>query len=144
MTTDDMLMAAQRLNLPELIEQTMEDTKTAYVGAQQQQMLHGLTSNGEQIGRYRSAKYAAAKAQLNPLAGEGNVDLRLTGAFFEGMFLDVRGSDAFAVDSTDEKSPQLQEKYGAVIFGLGGDYLEQYADVAQPALVDKIQMQLSR
>ena len=129
-----MLQAALKLNTPEVIEKVMMDSAEDYKNLQRNQMLHGLNSKGQKIGKYRNPIYARMKAQLNPLAGEGNVDLKLTGDFQSDMFLDVRG-DTFIVDSADEKSQQLQTRYGEEIFGLDTDYKQQFADLARPKTV---------
>jgi len=75
------------------------------------QLLEGKKANGQPIGKYRSLKYAAKKAQQNPLAGFGNVDLNLTGAFQSAVFLSVT-STSFIFESPDEKTAMLIGKYG--------------------------------
>jgi hypothetical protein len=134
---DEAMEAAQSIDMAGLVEETMEATATNYLMLNKDQMLHGLTSTGDQIGRYRNPAYAAMKAQLNPLAGDGNVDLKLTGAYQGGMFVERR-SDGLYVDSTDEKAPQLRARYGSTMFGLDDDYAQQFVDVAQPVLVEKV------
>lgn len=64
--------------------------------------------------QYKSKSYATFKLFLNPL---GVVDLRLTGAFYAGFFINA---DKFPVEfnSSDGKTGVLAEKYGAAIFGL--------------------------
>lgn len=80
------------------------------------QLLKGVDSDFLPIHpAYRSQWYAAYKLSLNPL---GVVDLRLTGAFYDGFFIEA---DKFPVtfSSHDSKAPLLAEKYGSAIFGLG-------------------------
>lgn len=79
------------------------------------QLLKGVDSDALPLKPvYKSERYAAFKLTLNP---EGVVDLRLTGAFYHGFFIEA---DKFPVifDSTDEKTSELKSRYGDKIFGL--------------------------
>jgi hypothetical protein len=134
---DEAMERAQRIDMEALVEETTRDTATNYLTLNKDQMLHGLTSTGEKIGTYRNPAYAAMKAQLNPLAGDGNVDLKLTGAYQGAMFVERR-TDGLYVDSTDEKALKLRAQYGSTMFGLDDDYAQQYVDIAQPVLVEKV------
>lgn len=113
------------LNVSDQSQFAIDDTRGQLVLKQQMQMLHGLDAKGEKIGKYRNPEYAAAKYAMNPLAGEGYVDLRLTKQFFNDQFVDVR-TDVFVIDSGDPKTRLLVQKYGEDIFGLNKDYKAEY------------------
>lgn len=79
------------------------------------QLRAGITNKGTEVQPpYQSESYAEFKKTLNPA---GVVDLKLTGAFWEGFFMKA---DKFPITfgSTDEKTPELVEKYGEDIFGV--------------------------
>lgn len=70
----------------------------------------GKTPQGDRIGFYRNRGYSLFKRSLNPLAS-GTVDLRLTGSFYRGTYLDEQNGK-FLFDSHDDKAPELFAKYG--------------------------------
>ena len=82
-----------------------------------EQMLEGIKKTGEKIGTYKSARYAARKAELNPKAGKGNVDLKFTGRFQKAMKTEIKGGN-IDIASTDKKAGKLISKYGTDIYGL--------------------------
>jgi hypothetical protein len=141
-TINSMISATQGLDLQFLIENSLIETAEDYKGLQKDQMLHGLASDGTQIGKYRNPQYAAKKAEMNPLAGQGNVDLRLTGDFFAGIFTDVR-ADSIIVDSADQKSSALQSKYGEKIFGLDDDSKAEYVEQVRPVFIQMVTDELN-
>ena len=53
------------------------------------------------------------------------------------MFVDV-GSDVIEIDSMDNKSEELKDKYEEKIFGLSGDSRHWYVSDAMPVLIEKI------
>lgn len=77
----------------------------------------GELPDGSRIGYYRNQAYRIFKRGLNPTAS-GTVDLILTGSFTRQLFVeDVRPS-LFRFDSRDDKSNELETKYGKDIWGL--------------------------
>lgn len=142
-TINSLLTSVQRLDLPLLIENSLIETAADYIGLQKDQMLHGLNAKGKQIGRYRSESYARRKAAMNPLAGEGNVDLKDKGDFFSEIFTDVR-SEEIVVDSADQKSAALQKKYGEDIFGLDSDSKNEYVKEVRPVFLEMVTDQLNK
>lgn len=141
-TINSLLTAVQSVDLQFLIESSLTETSEDYKGLQRQQMLKGLKSDGTLIGKYRSQTYANKKASMNPLAGQGNVDLKLTGSFYNEIFTDVR-SDSIVVDSADQKSAALQEKYGETIFGLDDDSKSEYVEQLRPVFTQTVADQLN-
>lgn len=77
----------------------------------------GLRPDYKKIGNYRSDSYAFRKNNLNPLAGFGNVDLMLTGAFANSLF-PIKKTTGFIFESSDSKLGDLISKYGMDIMGL--------------------------
>jgi len=89
----------------------------AIEGLNKDQLLNAKDSNDNIVGRYRSPAYAEYKAQLNPKAGDYNVDLKLRGDFYSGFKLTVNGA-SYTITSLDWKTDKLKKKYGNYIFGL--------------------------
>lgn len=107
----------QALNIQEVAADAIEESSDVILREQKNQLLRGERADGKKIGRYRSPIYAAKKAALNPLAGFGNMDWRLTGALHNNIFLDVRDA-SFVLDSGDPKMGKLVEEFGDPM-GLG-------------------------
>lgn len=93
----------------------------------QTQMLQGKTKKNEGIGSYRQPEYADFKFSLSSEAGKGNVDLRLTGAFYKAMAMKITGEN-IDIKSADKKAVALQSKYGTDIFGLTKDNWQIWLD----------------
>lgn len=106
-----------RINIAELVKEAVEDNKEDLVLSQLQQMIEGRTATGKKIGKYKNKKYKQKKFDLNPLAGYGNVDLKLQGYFHKGVKV-FFFSTSFFFKSTDWKNDILTEKYGEDIWGL--------------------------
>lgn len=124
------------VNFNEVIEQAVEITAKDLSRKQQDQMLHGLNAEGDKIGKYKNPRYAEKKYAMNPLAGKGNVDLKLTGAFQKDIVVDAR-EISVVIDSADVKSAMLQKKYGKV-FGLNKEYAGSYASQQMGPAATKI------
>lgn len=78
------------------------------------QLLEGVDSRGKSLGEYSSILYAQFKKKLN---SRGVVDLKVTGEFWEGFFVDA-SEWPVKVDSNDWKRNKLVKQYGKDIFGL--------------------------
>jgi hypothetical protein len=94
----------------------------------------GQLPDGSIIGRYRNADYASDKYNINPLAN-GNVDLMLTRAFVNNMFVEQVRPKAFLFNSTDYKTDKLIGKYSIDIMGINQEYWEKrQVDIYLPVL----------
>ena len=111
-----------------IIQEGIFETKNEIVEYQKGQMLRGLKSTGAIIGKYKNKDYAIKKANMNPLAGINNVDLRLTGEFQRNIKLKFFSS-SFEIFSTDWKFEELSNKYGNEIFGLSVPYRAEYSEL---------------
>lgn len=108
------------------IPDAIVETKNELIEYQKSQMLHGLNAEGSKIGRYKNKDYARKKANMNPLAGYWQVDLRYRGEFHRNM--DVKFfTNSFQVFSRDEKYDMLTEKYGETIWGLNDEFARDYS-----------------
>jgi len=132
----------ESLNINELAREAVEETKQEIISLQRDQMLHGLKKDGSKIGKYKDDKYAAKKFSKNPLAGFGNVDLKLENDFQNDIFVDVR-VNTLVIDSADEKTPKLIDDYGDP-FGLEKERLDKYNSISQKVLNKKIINKVTR
>lgn len=86
----------------------------------------GQKADGSLVGYYNSVPYALEKNRMNPKPGFMRADLKLTGAFYRGMWLSVNRT-SFEIDSKDRKSSELKGKYGDTIFGLSDENKSEYS-----------------
>jgi hypothetical protein len=123
---NELIKRVEALNMHDIIGEAIEATKDELKIKQQDQMLDG-EGKSRKIGRYRNLSYAGRKQLINPKPGFGNVDLKLKGAFQKGIRITV-GNDSVGFDSTDEKAPELKQKYGEDnIFGLNKGNASDYS-----------------
>ena len=125
-TIDELLQNLKSLNLREQVPKLVEQTSYEITALNQAQLYFGVDSTVSPLTRYRSRSYAEKKNLQNPKPGFGNPDLFLTGAFYKGISVVVKGYD-YEITSTDSKSDDLEKKYGSQIFGLAPKNKEKYA-----------------
>lgn len=113
----DMLEKVERFDINEAAMEILSELSGDIEEVQKGQLLHGETPEGTKITPdYASPDYEAYKYAMNGLAGLGTPDLRLTGAFYNGVYFRVNGTE-WEISSTDSKTEELEEKYRP-IFGL--------------------------
>ncbi len=119
-TIDDVIKNFQSLHLEAEVPRIIQKLSAEMVDYNLHQLEMGLTSDGITITpRYRNAKYAAFKNTLDPTAGYGVPNLKLTGDFYAGFHVQLKGM-VFEFGSRDSKSALLEGVYGknGGIFGL--------------------------
>ncbi len=108
-------LVAAKEALPDVSEDSIDQTKSDWIELNQDQMLRGQNREGEKLGRYKNTKYAAMKNRLNALPGLGNKDYRLHSDYYKGMFL-VVDNGMIRQGSIDEKAKWLEngtdKRYG--------------------------------
>lgn len=112
-------LRAFRDSLPMLLEDIIRDKEDVIVSAIADDQLYrrGINGKGEKIMSY--APYKPITIQIKKKKGQPTtrVTLRDTGDFHKSMFV-VFDSEGFYITSSDEKTPELIEKYGEEIFRL--------------------------
>lgn len=74
--------------------------------------------------------------------GSGPIKLFDTGRFYDGFFVERKGSFPITI-SSDNKVEMLTKRYGDEIFGLTRESIKELAEnVIQPILVEKIREEL--
>lgn len=106
------LRRAKTITLPLLQEDTRKVIQRSpkLLRLKTNEFRRGENSEGGRIGYYRNPNYRLFKQQLNPIAN-GTVDLILTGQFTRGLFVESKRNSIFYFDSTDDKAPDLFERY---------------------------------
>lgn len=115
----------RRQILKKSVADSLNETSKQWIALNDAQMTAGLTSENKKIGKYRSKEYADYKFQLNPFAGKGNVDLRLTGAFYRAKYVIIQGNKLIS-GSKDPKNDDLEDAYGEKIHGLNPANMKRY------------------
>lgn len=126
---DDMYESVKRLDLrrqiPIIIENTADQILMLNAAQMYQQNVDG---DGAKITpEYRSDSYEEMKIRMNPNLGPGEVDLFLTGAFYNSRELVVTQEDYF-IEAYDNKASDLLEKYGERILELTEESKTEYAE----------------
>lgn len=139
---EQLIKNLEAVDMNDVIEESVEATRDDLARLQKLQLLSGEKSDDTKIGKYRNKNYAAKKYAQNPLAGLGNVDLRLTGDFYSGIIIDPRDR-AVIIDSDDPKTDALTKKYGKNIFGLNTEFGAEYGkEHMGPVATGKIKKQI--
>jgi len=129
-----------RFDINKEVRETIEETAESVADFNRKQLFEGIRATGADI----KPAYAPLTILIKDQKGQptDRVTLKDTGAFYEGIFVDVN-SESFDIDSTDEKSEALKAKYGERIFGLTPENKGEYAMFTFfPALRDKITKKL--
>jgi hypothetical protein len=125
MTIKEFNTRLKALSLELEAKKVIEAKPNEYLDEQRDQLTAGFDSKGQRLESYKLYDYAIYKNKINALPGMWNPDLKLTGAFYNRMFISVNPTAVIA-NSTDDKSQMLTEKYGKLIWGLGNDALFEY------------------
>lgn len=133
-------MKALKQNIRPVAEATARQLAPDFEDAQREQLRHGTSAKGGRLRPYRSPAYAKKKAAMNSLPGYGNPDLKLTGAFYRGIKINITGSK-IRLYSTDQKAPMLLQKYSEdAVFGLTPPNLADFTETKyKPAYKQNLQ-----
>lgn len=101
--------------LPSIMGDCVTDYREEIVDLNVEQLMRGETPEQTPIRpSYRNKQYARYKQSINSRPPFGIPDLILTGSFSRSIRVNVYVT-GFELQATDRKTPQLLEKYGAVI-----------------------------
>jgi hypothetical protein len=143
-TVDEFLTSIQKIDIPYQIELSLIDSASDYVQIQQEQIRNGLRRDDKPIfnlitgSDQYSPGYAKKKGKSSP------IDLYDTGSFSEGIFLHVDNITEAVVDSADDKTESLIERYGNEIFGLNTASMGEFLPLAKETLIQTISEALNQ
>lgn len=129
----------ESINVLDAAKTSIDLTKDYAVSQQKLQLFQGIDADDLKIIPSYSAK--TKKIKLAKGQPTDRVTLRDTGAFYAGIRIDVVG-EVIRTDSVDEKSGDLQARYGGEIFGMGTNYRERYIKVLLPEFVKQVKAYL--
>lgn len=106
-------------NLPLHLEDAIRDKEDVIISAIADDQLYrrGINGKEEKIMSYMPYSPVTIKIKTDKGQPTTRVTLKDTGAFHDSMFI-VFDVDGFYITSSDEKTPELIEKYGEEIFRL--------------------------
>jgi hypothetical protein len=126
MTFGSLLDDMRKLDLEAIAVESITETIPQILDRNKRQLYHGLTSEGQNLRKYRRRKYAEVKNEMNPLPGLGNPDFFFTGDFYNNFFGAIYGEDV-VVNSRNWKATKLEARDGADhIYGLGTEEHQGY------------------
>jgi hypothetical protein len=137
-----MIQRFEGLDTRQIIQESFEESADAYADINASQMFGGRNKEGDPI----KPTYARLTVEIKQSKGQptDRVTLRDTGDFYKGIYVKLEGTQ-IVVDSTDEKSLDLQDKYGPEIFGLTADNTREFVfgpfwSVIKQKLNDRLQL----
>ncbi|MDB5288526.1 MAG: hypothetical protein JWR05_3475 [Mucilaginibacter sp.] len=125
-----------RAELPNMVLQTSYEITALIVGQKEL----GQLSTGEKVTpSYGSNYYSTKKEQLNPLAGYGTPDGRLTGAFDAGLGVTIKGDEYNVESNVDYAQNESLTQYGPDFIRLSDENMTAYCeDTLAPVIHDYI------
>lgn len=125
MALSSLINKFEKIKVIDIVRDAANNTAEDWAELNREQLLHGLNSQGQPVGEYRSPVYAEVKNRINPLPGFGVPDLKNTGAFHDAIFMRAKGGQVIT-SSSDWKLSVLEKKYGKSILGLNSEYKKLY------------------
>jgi hypothetical protein len=128
--------------MDELVLRSAMQNESIIVDLNTKNLSEGKDVNGNPIQpSYASPKYAQYKQSLGSLAPMGTPDLKLTGDYYSGKYLQKMNEGWLEMHSTDWKEKQLNAKYGE-IEGLPKDSIKEANEYILPDLIKNIKNEL--
>lgn len=133
------LKKLESIDVGEAARVAITNTKDFAVAQQRLQLFQGIGADDLKI----IPSYSAKTKRIKITKGQpiDRVTLRDTGAFYAGIRIDVVG-EVIRTDSINEKSQDLQGRYGGEIFGMGTNYRTRYVKILKPEFVKQIKLKL--
>lgn len=133
------LKKLESINVLEAARISITNTKDYAIAQQKLQLFQGIGADDLKIIPSYTKKTIAIKIRKGQPVDR--VTLRDTGAFYGGIRIDVVG-EVIRTDSIDDKSQDLQLKYGEEIFGAGANYRTRYIKILLPEFIKEIKAKL--
>lgn len=129
--------------LPEIVAESVVETKEDYLNQQAAQAAAGLTRDQEPI-TLDGGGYSPSTIRYKKDFGKGlgsvtdRVTMYNTGRSYETMELTVSGEDV-NVNFTTPQAKELKDRTGERAFGIGGEYRSEYLIPLKEAIIEKIE-----
>ena len=139
-TIIELYEAMQKLNIREKVPELIVKTKYELILKVQNQHVFGLNGTGNKITpSYAGKLYSQFKASLNPSAGYGIPDVKVTGAYNDGMSLKIEG-DNYVIDSdvSYAQSASINQYGNSLNLPTDQSKGEYWNEVLAPEIIDYI------
>lgn len=122
----------------EVMREAVEQSTEEFADLNREQLMYGYDAKGNRLRDYKSKSYAKKKAEMNPLAGFGTPDLRLTGAFHKSLGVNPTWGKAVptASDSKTEKLLGMFKSNDPL--GLNETSMKKYREILQPLIIQAL------
>ena len=135
-TVKEILDRLRSLDIHRAVKTTLGEGRELMLDLNRDQLMQGKRSDGSDI--TPEYTYFTRLRKMEQGANPDVVSLYDTGDFQREMYLDV-GNDTLEIDSMDDKSSELKDKYGEGIFGLDDTSRKEYVGGIFPAFKEKIE-----
>lgn len=139
------------LNTDKIIDESLAETKEAFIKANKKQLLEGKRSDGNDITpsylddpyfktRESAQRYSDWKDRItpNPKRKSGTPNLFIKGPFHNSIDVSFN-RDTISFDASFHAANAIEDKYTSKIFGLGGDIKKDYLNNdLSPVIQEKI------
>lgn len=127
-------------NFEKITSEVLNDNSHIILDLNIAQLEIGITSENEFVSpEYASEEYADYKQSIGSKSPKGTPDLKLEGDFHSGFNMKIN-NDLVIIDSSDPKTPDLEDKYGAEIFGLTEDSKKELKPFLIESLKEKFKI----
>lgn len=132
-----------RVNVWETLKPILQRYLPETLDANLRQLRRGELKDGDPLEPYKSAIYLDFKESLASYnAPSGIPDLFVTGDFHNAFFGKV-DDEGITIDSSDEKTGELESRYSSDIFGIQPNEWEQIKrDYILPELIESLKKQI--
>ena len=148
MTLEALQRNIKTVNIPEITTNIIVRNSSVFISSVKEQLSHGIMVSNSGVSErktYSNKHYAATKYKMNPTAG-GAVDLRYTGSFYNGIYLDQNYFSVPALFSNDTfKMEKLTQKYGTGILNIGKESMHEInIKTISPQIVNEVNKMLQK
>lgn len=110
------------IRIETLMDESIMDQKEDIIDSNIDSLQRGFYPDGDRMPDYASASYAEFKKSIGSQAPMGVTDLKLSGDWAEGKYMDQIADGVFHIRSRDSKDDELMAKYGEDIHDLPRNY----------------------
>lgn len=152
----ELIAAVNNIRVNDICSDAVADTKEDLLRINKEQLYDGKLKTGADLSPTylddpyfktpASAKrYSDWKDQITPNSKRksGVPNLFITGVFYDSLSISISGMDV-DVDSSFSKATDIESKFSTAIFGLGGEYKEDYLEIVKPVVFEDLTEQLNK
>ena len=152
----ELISAVNNVKINDVCSDAVAQTKDDLLKINKEQLYDGKLKTGADLSPTylddpyfktpASAKrYSDWKDQITPNSKRksGVPNLFITGVFYDSLSISISGLD-IKTDSSFHSASDIESKFSTDIFGLGGEYKEEYLDMIKPIVLEDLTAQLNK